>query len=133
MRTRQFEWGELKVTVTNIPDCAATFDAEGAPYRPCYLVTVTRGMGPDETFYSCRAWGSLHDAATGNRRRHTHMGAMVLDELTSAYYDLEEFVILAAPKRLNHLRRLVRLIEAAQAFGEPLAAANEALREEGLL
>lgn len=126
---RRFQFGDFRVTVTNIDFEPALFDNRG-DYRDTYRVTVSR----KGVRYTCKAWDSIANA--GKEDDHKAMGAMVLDELASAYCDSNEFWSMAiGDKRPSRERyqQIEHIINKAAEFGEPLIAAVEDLREKEVL
>lgn len=126
---RRFQFGGFRVTVTNIEFEPAPWHS-CSKYRDTYRVTVSR----NGIRYTCRAWGSIVNA--GQEDDHKAMGAMVLDELASAYCDPDEFWSMAIgdkrPSR-EQTRQIESIIGKAAEFGEPLLAAAEDLREKELI
>ena len=126
---RRFNWFGFRVTVTNVDFQPATWDADGS-YRDTYRVTVSR----EGTRYTCLAWGSTANA--GREDDHQAMGAMVVDELASAYCDPDEFWELAIGENRPSRERTVeiqKIIDKAQEFGEPLIEAADKLREREVI
>ena len=129
---RRFQFGSFRVTVTNIDFEPAPWDNRGDnrdTYRDTYRVTVSR----EGIRHTCRAWGSIANA--GHEDDHKAMGAMVVDELASAFCDPDEFWETAIsdkrPSR-EQSKQVEQIIDKAAEFGEPLIAAAEELREKEL-
>lgn len=132
MATKRYKWGDFRVTVRNSGEGVPPWSDRDEPtYR--YAITVADNAGH---VYRCKAWGSIYDMERGNDQEHKRMGAMVLDELASAYYDPDEFWAMAIgeerPSR-ERVREVEALLDAAKAFGKSLVDASDILRHRELV
>lgn len=139
MTTRRFKWAGFDVYVRAAGETVPGFDPDGQ-HRHRYRVSVCR----DGERYKTYAWASIRDYEAGSREPETYraMGAMVLDELASAYCDPDEFMELVlgpegdrgtAAEVVARVRQADGIIAQAKRFGPALLEASEELREKELI
>lgn len=132
MEVKVFQFGKYKVLVQFLGLDLPVW-VENGPRVPKYGVVVTRD---DLTVaYNCSAFGSINDAKQRKYDRHEEMAALVLRELTDAFFDRDEFLSLAGENPpLKQQAALLKCCRAANKMGDDsMQQIIEHLEEKGLL